>query len=392
MNGPDVSVIMPAYNAAPWIGRAVESVLWQRGPSWELLIIDDGSSDGARETAEFYAALDPRVRVLDNQRGKGAAGARNTGMRAARGRALFFLDSDDALAPGGLAALHGPLMKGEHPVVRGGGVIFCEQRWLAAYLGAFANSGRVSVCEARPHAGFWLHMYRADFLERGGIDFPEDMVIGEDTTFLCRVYARLREVVVVDRRVYYYRINHKRALPSFAKAASFARRALLARESFDGNGRREWIAPYLAASFLPEWLRHLHAALRADGNDPDRAKALSYLSGCRTALAGLENELAPALREQFGPLHGEFTAVWETGDNEAALEFLLARGFVRPAYPYMGIEMLPKGPKWLWFRWSRRAANLVRGHIWEVWRVLFALRRRALRRRAGTPAKKEARP
>ena len=94
-----VSIIMPAYTAAPWIGEAVASALVQEGTALEVVVVDDGSTD---ETAEVVAGIDdPRVRLI-RQENRGAAGARNAGWRAARGTHLQFLDADDLLGPGKL--------------------------------------------------------------------------------------------------------------------------------------------------------------------------------------------------------------------------------------------------------------------------------------------------
>jgi len=91
---PDVSVIMPAYNAEQYLHAAVESVLRQTWSDLELLIVDDGSHDRTAAIAESYAARDARVRIL-RQKNAGPGPARNTGFRHATGRYFAFLDSDD---------------------------------------------------------------------------------------------------------------------------------------------------------------------------------------------------------------------------------------------------------------------------------------------------------
>jgi len=91
---PTVSVVMPAFNAERYLHRAIDSVLRQTLADLELLVVDDGSSDGTVALAQSYAERDPRVRVL-TQRNAGPGPARNTGFGAARGRLFAFLDSDD---------------------------------------------------------------------------------------------------------------------------------------------------------------------------------------------------------------------------------------------------------------------------------------------------------
>lgn len=98
---PQVSVIIPAYNAAGHIVAALESVFAQTFPDYEIIVVNDGSPD----TAELVEALRPyrdRLRYLD-QRNQGPSGARNTGIQAARGTYVAFLDSDDCWSPTYLA-------------------------------------------------------------------------------------------------------------------------------------------------------------------------------------------------------------------------------------------------------------------------------------------------
>lgn len=91
LSGPLVSVILPVYNRGGWVARAVESVLAQTHRNLELLVVDDGSTDGTRRVLERFG---PRVRVLE-QPHAGAEAARNLGLKHARGEFIAFIDSDD---------------------------------------------------------------------------------------------------------------------------------------------------------------------------------------------------------------------------------------------------------------------------------------------------------
>ncbi|MBR9823323.1 glycosyltransferase family 2 protein [Salipiger thiooxidans] len=96
---PQVSVILPAYNAEAFLSRAMESVRNQSFPDWELLVVDDGSRDGTAALAEAAAASDPRIRAVISPRNAGAAAARNRGLAEARGRYIAYLDADDEWLP-----------------------------------------------------------------------------------------------------------------------------------------------------------------------------------------------------------------------------------------------------------------------------------------------------
>jgi len=92
MNTPLVSIVMPVYNTAKYVEAAIDSVLAQTFKDFELLIIDDAGPDNSIELCRAYT--DPRIRII-SQENRGLAGARNTGIRFARGQFIALLDSDD---------------------------------------------------------------------------------------------------------------------------------------------------------------------------------------------------------------------------------------------------------------------------------------------------------
>ncbi len=100
---PTVSIIMPAYNAEKYLGEAVDSVISQSLGDWELLLVDDGSTDGTGRECDDLAGRDPRIRAFHKTNG-GLSDARNHGLDRARGDYIVFLDSDDVLSSHFLAA------------------------------------------------------------------------------------------------------------------------------------------------------------------------------------------------------------------------------------------------------------------------------------------------
>lgn len=97
-----ISVIIPAYNQSDYLGEAIESVLCQTYPHFEVIIVDDGSTDNTAEIARGFS--DPRIRYV-YQENRGLSGARNTGIRNSHGAYLTFLDSDDLFLPEKLSLL-----------------------------------------------------------------------------------------------------------------------------------------------------------------------------------------------------------------------------------------------------------------------------------------------
>jgi glycosyltransferase involved in cell wall biosynthesis len=104
--GPQVSVLIPCWNAADAIARAVASVLDTPGLRVECVVVDDGSTDGSAELVAQLAERDPRIVPVRSPVNVGPSAARNLGLPLCRGEWLTFVDSDDRVLPGGLAAMH----------------------------------------------------------------------------------------------------------------------------------------------------------------------------------------------------------------------------------------------------------------------------------------------
>jgi hypothetical protein len=181
---PRVSVIIPCHNAARWIADTVASAAGQSGVVLEILVVDDGSSDGSAEIAEKVGG--PLVRVRRQANG-GASRARNAGTAAARGEFLQYLDADDVLTDGTIAARVGRLD------ATGADVAYCDWvRWESDGDGRFVEREVVTrtlgdrpdldlLCDAWwPPAAL---MYRRAAVARIGA-WREDLPIIQDARFL----------------------------------------------------------------------------------------------------------------------------------------------------------------------------------------------------------------
>lgn len=224
---PLVSVIMPAYNARPYIAEAIRSVMDQDYPNIELIVVDDGSVDGSADYAESLGA---RLRVI-RQANAGVAAARNKGLAEAKGELIAFLDADDVWLPAKISAQVEYLR--QHPetaVVYG---IFL--RWHAKADGSFdAPPAPVvkdphKVLVAR-HSG-WIYtellfdnivhvitaMIRREVVEKLG-GFDESLPTGEDYDFWLRMSRHFR-ADKLNRVLAYYRV-HASSITKVPRAAN----------------------------------------------------------------------------------------------------------------------------------------------------------------------------
>src|SRR3989441_290189 len=184
--GMKLSAVIPCRNAADRLPRQLEALTrekWQGG--WEVVIADNGSTDGTREVAEGFRDRLPHLLVVDASARRGASYARNVGARAASGDAFLFLDADDEIAPGYLPAMADAL---------------AHHDFVAAYRDSESlNAGWVrSSRHTHPYEGFRnffgflshaggtrIGVRRAIFESAGGFD--ENLLGGEDVDFCWRV-------------------------------------------------------------------------------------------------------------------------------------------------------------------------------------------------------------
>ncbi|MFX1739941.1 glycosyltransferase family 2 protein [Paraburkholderia sp. A1RI_3L] len=204
---PLVSVVIPAYNRAKFIGEAVESILRQTFTRIELVIVDDGSTDETSRVAVDAARWDPRVRIVRLERNLGVSAALNVGFRTSRGRFIARLDSDDVAAPERidmqLNAFHANdrlVAVGSH-MEQFGGVPRQLIRFplsdsrIKAHLVAAAN-----------HLSGGAMMVRRDFVEQHGISFDETLRVAEDYDYLVSIMEKGGNFSNVDSTLISYRV------------------------------------------------------------------------------------------------------------------------------------------------------------------------------------------
>ncbi|MCC3296788.1 glycosyltransferase [Arthrobacter sp. zg-Y453] len=206
---PLVSIVTPCYNAQKVLSRAVGSVRQQTMASWELILVNDRSTDGTAAAAQALASQDPRIRVLDLPENLGSSGARNAGIDAATGSYLVFLDADDEMLPGFLARLTS-LMTADTDVVACGHFLVSpdgkvKQRSSKSkgmlLTGEAVRAGMTGALTPFP----WDKLYRRELFE--GLRYPEGAHRFEDMTMNVALYARSRAVKVCDEPLYRYYVS-----------------------------------------------------------------------------------------------------------------------------------------------------------------------------------------
>lgn len=328
---PVVSVVLPVRNAAATVARAVESIRAQTLADWELVAVDDGSTDGTREILRALAREESRLRVLEREHA-GVALAANAAMAAARGKFIARMDADDVAHPGRLAAQAEFLAAAENRAVGvvGGQVEFGGDRATAAgyalhvdWLNALTTPEEIALNRfveaplANPSA-----MFRRELLARHGDyrsgDFPEDYEL-----WLRWLDAGVR-IAKVPGTVLTWHDGPRRLTRTDARYAP---------EAFFRT-KAEWIARELARSGggRPVWVwgagrptRKRAAALAAHG-----VRIFGYIDVDAKKQGRLGGTGAPVIGPGALPAPGEITVlgyVAKRGVRELCREELRARGY-----------------------------------------------------------------
>ena len=199
-----ISVIVPVYNVAGYLPQCVDSILSQDYGDLEVILIDDGSTDGSGEICDRYAAQDSRVRVIHQKNG-GAAAAKNAGLRLATGEYLAFADSDDYLEPGAYGFLMKALLETGADAAQGSFREVYRNRAEEQRISEETLEGYDYLLRFPKDfscALLWNKLYwRALF---DGVFFEEGHKI-DDEYFTYQGFLQPRKVVRADRIVYNYR-------------------------------------------------------------------------------------------------------------------------------------------------------------------------------------------
>ena len=202
---PQISAVMPLYNGAKFVGESIESVLAQSFGDFELIVIDDASTDASYDIACSYAEKDNRIIVLRNKANLGAAGSRNRGLDAVRGRFITFIDADDLIAPERFARQ----------------IAFFRQNPQVDLCGSYYKMfGDIAVAQQPikvplTHAGITVQllfgcpfgmssvMMRRDVFERSGVRFQQSMA--EDYQLWVDLSAHMRMANIPEYLDFYRR-------------------------------------------------------------------------------------------------------------------------------------------------------------------------------------------
>lgn len=200
---PKVSVIIPVYNAEKYLPKSLDSVCNQTLKDLEIICVNDCSTDNSLKILQEYAEKDGRIKLIDLKENKGAAAARNTGIKNAQGEYIGFLDSDDYIINDFYYKLYNSVKSNDADAAKGKLIIkdpvySCEKD---AY---YDTNDLISQNSAYFYHSFTTGLYRTTLIKENNVHFLENCAYFEDPYFSILAAIHYKTLNIVDKALYYY--------------------------------------------------------------------------------------------------------------------------------------------------------------------------------------------
>lgn len=203
---PLISIIVPVYNAGQYLSRCIDSLLIQ--DIYELILVNDGSTDNSREICDKYGAHDERIRVFHCEN-NGVSVARNIGISNAQGDWIAFVDADDWVEPNWISSLAEEKLEDSTDIVIFGLQKVKNHKVISKESPALKQ---VLSCEDFISSGFYnfsacAYLFKKSIIDKYNIQFPEGLKFSEDQAFILKYISVSRNIQLIDKMLYNYYIH-----------------------------------------------------------------------------------------------------------------------------------------------------------------------------------------
>lgn len=228
----EISIVVPVYNAEEYLLENINSILLQIYINFELILVDDGSTDSSGDICDAYAKKDSRVKVI-HQENSGVSAARNVGIEIASGKYVVFIDSDDYIKPDYLSELYKAISSnpyswcfcGFQEMDEKGAVLWdCLYQTDKEY-DVFPISEYGTVLHKKFASMLWNRIYELDIIKSNSIRFDETLSLSEDVLFNLEYGKYCKSFSVINKSLYVHRLylgNEKEHLGSQQVDNSFS--------------------------------------------------------------------------------------------------------------------------------------------------------------------------
>lgn len=211
-----LSLIIPIYNASTYLAFSLESLLSQPFQDFELILVDDGSTDASPSICDEYAAKDERIRVLHEPH-SGVANSRQVGLEAAKGMYILYMDADDQVDPCMIADMYQVAVDQEADMV------LCDYRELTHEGEVYRKQEPTAldgvavledILDGKLYGALWNKMMRREWLLQTKAAFPQRLTMREDLVFLSQCLPYASKIAYIPKAYYGYERRNASALTS----------------------------------------------------------------------------------------------------------------------------------------------------------------------------------
>lgn len=201
----EISIVIPIYNKEQYVKSCLTSALSQDFEDYEVIAVDDGSTDGSGHICDEIANRDSRLRVIHTENG-GVTAARRRGVEEAQGRFVMFCDSDDELLPHALRNPYEAMIDNDADEV----IAPYQNQWGCLYDSKCRGKIEPSVvikdylAQHNLFPPIWAILLRRDIILEGCLDIPRQIFIGEDILFHIRYLTKVKTVFCIEQSHYIY--------------------------------------------------------------------------------------------------------------------------------------------------------------------------------------------
>lgn len=213
MNEESVSIIIPAYNVGEYLEECVRSLLCQTYTNYEVLIIDDGSTDNTYDIGKHLTVESEKVKLI-HQENQGVSIARNVGIQKANGEFFIFVDADDIVAPQYIETLVECVKKTDMGMVG-----FTSEM---GNIETIVSMNTVDICASdmlenilcgTSYDGYlWNKIFQRKIIENNNLKFEKNIVVWEDLLFVLQYLKNCNKITISNKKLYYYRYREGSAV------------------------------------------------------------------------------------------------------------------------------------------------------------------------------------
>ena len=206
---PSISVLVPVYNVRKYLEQCIDSIVSQTFQNFELILVDDGSTDGSGDICDHYASSDSRIQAI-HKSNEGLASARKEAIKVAKGKYLAFIDSDDWIEKNGLEDMYTMAVKEDADIV------LCDyymnkkndQKYVTCKPSTVSDNNTIIIetLQAYLHAGLWCKLFRRQLFVDYDVYSPKNSYYEDMHAFISALHYT-NKIVYYNKAFYHYRFN-----------------------------------------------------------------------------------------------------------------------------------------------------------------------------------------